>query len=175
MKTMCTVLLLATSFLSCPLSVAECTTNRNPGITIDKPDNLYTDHSDGTITDNATGLMWKKCSLGLTGSHCETGTAQPLTWQTALAAANDSTDTGYTDWRLPNVKELASLIEVACHTPSINETFFPNTATTHSYWSSSPVIYNNNNAWTVPFHTGLVYDRDAKENLAHARLVRNSQ
>src|SRR5450755_69744 len=41
----------------------------------------YTDNGDGTITDNVSALMWKKCSEGLSGSNCATGTATETNWQ----------------------------------------------------------------------------------------------
>ena len=58
----------------------------------------YTDHNDGTITDNITGLMWEK-DMG-----------EKTTFSEAFTKASDSRLGGYTDWRVPNIKELYSLI-----------------------------------------------------------------
>jgi hypothetical protein len=55
--------------------------------------------------------MWKQCAEGLSGATCQTGSAQTFTWANALAHAEASTFANYTDWRLPNVKELSSLVE----------------------------------------------------------------
>jgi hypothetical protein len=152
---------------------AECTTNRNTNIIITKPDSQYTDHGDGTVTDKQTGLMWQKCTLGLTGASCASGTALTLTWQAALASANNNTDNGYSDWRVPNKKELESLAEDACYRPAINETVFPETASSR-YWSSSPGANDIDNAWVVNFGYGVVngYDKDSSY---YVRLVRGSQ
>ncbi len=59
----------------------------------------YRDNADGTITDRVTGLMWTK-----------TPTA-PMTWEEAATFANRNRLGGHADWRLPNIKELYSLID----------------------------------------------------------------
>ena len=58
----------------------------------------YTDQNDGTVTDNVTGLMWQQ-DMGV-----------QMTWSEAHALADSSELAGYTDWRLPTIKELYSLI-----------------------------------------------------------------
>jgi hypothetical protein len=61
------------------------------------------DNGDGTITDNATGLMWMQADSG-----------EGMDWETALAYAqemNEANYLGYSDWRLPNVKELQSIVD----------------------------------------------------------------
>ena len=156
MKPLYTTILLAGSLLANTFAIAECTSNRNTSIDITKPDSTYTDHGDGTVTDNSTGLMWQKCSLGLSDSTCATGSAQTYTWQAALAAANDNSDYGYSDWYLPDLKELASLVEEACYNPAINETIFPATIISAFYWSASPLAYTSGLAWHVYFNNGGV-------------------
>jgi hypothetical protein len=68
----------------------------------------YTDNGDGTITDNVTGLMWEK-----TTDKNDDGTINyydKMTYASALAGASACTTGGYTDWRLPTIKEQYSLI-----------------------------------------------------------------
>ncbi|MCX8521150.1 MAG: DUF1566 domain-containing protein, partial [Rhodoferax sp.] len=62
------------------------------------------------VTDRRTGLVWARCSLGQSwnGSTC-TGTASTHTHEQALAQAQTANVGGASGWRLPNVKELASL------------------------------------------------------------------
>ncbi|MBT3198156.1 MAG: DUF1566 domain-containing protein [Gammaproteobacteria bacterium] len=137
-------------------------------------DNRYTDHSDGTITDGETRLMWKKCSQGFTGDDCMTGSEDSLNWQQKLQAAEDEDFASYSDWRLPNINELTSLIEVSCIYPAINETLFPNLIEPSVYWSSSPTVYNSDLVSAIVFHEG------GEENLfkdsAHSvRLVRGGE
>ena len=62
--------------------------------------NDFHDNGDGTVTDRATGLMWTKADSG-----------KGVNWQQALAYAENLTLAGHTDWRLPNAKELQSLVD----------------------------------------------------------------
>ena len=96
--------------------------------------------------------MWKVCTEGQTwnAGACE-GDSRNVNWQTALQTANDENFAGHSNWRLPNIKELQSLIAFNCTNRSINTTIFPNT-TASSYWSSSPNAYNSNYAWGVYFN-----------------------
>jgi len=173
MKLVVSTVILFGALLHSAFVTAECVTNRNADILITRPDSLYTDHDD-TVSDNKVGLMWQKCTLGLTGPNCATeAAALILTWQAALAAANENTDYGYSDWRLPNKNELESLLEDACFSPAINETLFPNTQS-NPYWSSSPYAGNSASAWGVNFLNGYVGDYD-KYRGGYVRLVRDSQ
>ena len=62
--------------------------------------NQFVDNGDGTITDNATGLMWLKADSG-----------KPMNWQQALAWCEQLNAAGHDDWRLPNAKELQSIVD----------------------------------------------------------------
>lgn len=169
MKPIFPLVMLASSLLASAHALAECTTNRNVDIIITKPDSIYTDHGDGTVTDNETSLMWQKCQLGFSGNDCASTTLVTVfTWQAALVAADGNTGSGYNDWRLPNVKELESLVEDACYGPAINETVFPNTAGHH--WSSSLSV----GAWVVGFGSGYVPGGggNGTSNTYYVRLVR---
>ena len=61
--------------------------------------NDFVDNDNGTITDNATGLMWQQADDGFTRD-----------WESALTYAEGLSLGGYSDWRLPNVKELQSIV-----------------------------------------------------------------
>jgi hypothetical protein len=125
------------------------------------PTNQYTDHKNGTVTSSKTGLMWKKCSEGQTWNAANgrcSGTPAKYSWQTALnrATAVNSKGgfAGKTDWRLPNIKDLASIVEEQCINPAINLAVFPTTPSGW-FWSSSP---GDNvgaaNAWYLDFSNG---------------------
>ena len=91
---------------------------------------------------------------GLSGVGCATGTADYLSWRAALnAAATIGTYKGYNDWRLPNQKELRSLVEECRVTPSINEFAFPNTPASF-FWSGSLLTGGGAFAWSVSFDDG---------------------
>jgi hypothetical protein len=76
----------------------------------------YTDNGDGTITDNVTGLMWPQ-SANADGDG-DIDAADKLTYDEALAGADSFTLAGYSDWRLPTIKELYSLIDFSGIDPS---------------------------------------------------------
>ena len=141
------------------------------------PNSQLDDNGDGTITDTATGLIWKKCSEGLTDENCSTGSATTLTWNIALQAADTLNNTGgfagKTDWRLPNMKELQSIVEVACSLPRINSDRFPNTAQSN-FWSASAHADGSAYAWYVGFGLGSSGSNN-RGNSYPVRLVRGGQ
>lgn len=76
--------------------------------------NDFVDNGDGTVTDNATNLMWSQDDNG-----------EYLFWKEALAYAEAATIAGYNDWRLPNIKELQSIADYsATEIPVLDTTVF---------------------------------------------------
>jgi len=80
----------------------------------------------------------------------------------------------HTDGRLPNIKELASIVELACYDPALNATIFK-TAPLSFVWSASPYADFSGSAWGVYFNDGSDYNdyRDYYGN--YVRLVRSGQ
>lgn len=76
----------------------------------------FTDNGDGTITDNITGLMWKKSPD--TDGNGDIDADDKLTYAQAVDGAGDLALAGHTDWRLPTIKELYSLINFSGIDPS---------------------------------------------------------
>ena len=99
----------------------------------------FKDNGDQTITDNVTGLIWQK-----------TPTTDTLTWEQALNYAENLVLAGKSDWRLPNIKELASINDESRNAPSVNLTFFP-TVKSNRYWSSTSQKNVAANAWFNDF------------------------
>ena len=125
----------------------------------------FTDNGDGTITDNATGLMWAKDGNGA-GCFC----GGQKNWADALSWAVGLTFAGKSDWRIPNIKELMSIVDYSEYGPSIDETFFPNTQS-YFYWSSTTDVDSTSNAWYVIFGGGNV-GTTSKGNSRSVRCVR---
>ncbi|MEI8159382.1 MAG: DUF1566 domain-containing protein, partial [Burkholderiales bacterium] len=134
----------------------------------------YTDNSDGTVTDPSTGLIWMRCAMGQTwaGGTC-TGTAIPYTFAKANALTGKQTFAGQSDWRVPNIRELHTIVDRSRSNPSIDTTVFPNTSSS-SYWSSSLYSVNTTYAWIVYFTDGFSGDYWAGYD-SQVRLVRGGQ
>lgn len=116
----------------------------------------FTDNTDGTITDNATGLEWMQTPTTSPGGAF----ASTMTWANAITNCEGltyPTSGGHTDWRLPNVKELQSIVDYGRVSPSITlpTTLFPNTQSSY-YWSSTTYAYVTTDAWSVVFVNGYV-------------------
>jgi hypothetical protein len=111
---------------------------------------LFNDNNDGTITDINTGLVWQKCSQGLSGTNCTSGTASMNNWPNSVTSC-DSLSLNSRKWRLPSVNELRTLLNFSAATsPTINATYFPATVS-GSYWSSTSYGGGATSAWTVNF------------------------
>ena len=76
------------------------------------------DNGNGTVSDNATGLMWQQDTARDGGNY------DAMTWEEALAYCEALNLGGLTDWRLPTIKELRSLVDYGEYNPAINKTFF---------------------------------------------------
>ena len=143
-------------------------------ITSTTPTDRFATNTLGTIIDNKTGLMWKKCSEGQTGSSC-LGREKTYSWEQAfeyVQTLNKNTGfEGYTDWRLPTVNELRPIVEEKCVNPSTNAEIFPNTPS-KAFWTSSPFAGFTNHAWYVNFNQG--YDNYVRTQYDgnYLRLVR---
>lgn len=105
------------------------------------------------VTDRLTRLVWRRCSEGQTwtGSTCS-GNAASYTWKRALDRARAAA-AGGTAWRLPNAKELASLVDDTRVEPAIDTTAFPGTPGVR-YWTSTPYAGPEAYAWLANFNFG---------------------
>lgn len=164
-------------FFSVAGVIATAAQTCNPKIIETTPTSRFTDNNDGTVTDTKTGLMWKKCSEGQIGAGCTGGLIIACTWEGALQQAQAVNAgggfAGYTDWRVPNVKELRSIVEEKCYGPAINLTVFPGTPS-RAFWSSSPTAWNTSEAWSVSFSGGYYFSNN-KVDLFYVWLVRDGQ
>lgn len=107
------------------------------------------------VKDRETGLMWKRCLEGMSGSLCDDGEQAQLSWPKALLHAQALNEQGghggYTNWRLPNIKELMSIAELQCVQPALNLEIFPSAPAQLRIWSSSPYRFYPHYSWFVDF------------------------
>lgn len=151
--------------------------NPNFNLLESTPSGAFIDNGNGTVTHVTTGLMWKRCAEGLSGETCATGVPTNPSWSDALAAAANSTFAGFTDWRLPNIKELQSIVETCGYDPATNQNIFPaspSAASSTLFWSASTDVYNPANAWIILFERGGGVATDKASRLS-VRLVRRGQ
>jgi hypothetical protein len=89
------------------IEVAKKREARNSACTVFED---FKDNNDGTLTDPRTGLIWQKCAVGQKwdGKTCN-GSAEQLTWFSAMIAAKQSKNLGMSDWRLPTSTEFRSV------------------------------------------------------------------
>lgn len=158
-------------WLACSAAQAvTCQNNLPPS----NPDSIYTVPGDGTVTDARTGLVWKQCLEGQSGADCGTGSATNMTWAGALAHAESHSFAGQSDWRLPSVKELRSLVEDCRTLPSINDHVFKNAPSSY-VWSGSPTVGSLNSARLVNFGNGGAEGSYRNNGYYLVRLVRGGQ
>ncbi len=118
----------------------------------------FVDNQDGTIQDKLTGLVWQKCSRLLTNDASCSGTPSAGSggWILALTYCN-GLNLASRSWRLPNINELYSILDVSVATsPTINTSIFPNTGAGPNYWSSTTLNGNAANGWLIGFAAGAI-------------------
>jgi hypothetical protein len=160
----------------------------NPAIAPSTPTVDFELDDDGTALHQPTGLVWMRCAVGQTwtGTAC-TGTARNITqWRLALQVAADINSgvddadndgapgfAGEQDWRLPSIRELASIHEACRTTPAHNTVVFPNAPGASNHWTSTTVDGNPATAWYHDSQRGIssfVLKSDSLPRVA--RLVR---
>jgi alpha-tubulin suppressor-like RCC1 family protein/fibronectin type 3 domain-containing protein len=139
------------------------------------PSTAFVDNNDGTVTHTKTGLMWKRCAEGQvwSGATCA-GYTSFYDKDTAVALSSSSAD--HSDWRIPTVNELLTIVEYQAAFPAVNSEIFPNSSSSY-FWSRSNSASNSSEAWIVDLRHGDSHD-SGLNNLTKnfgVRLVRNGQ
>ena len=134
------------------------------------PTPRFTDNSDGTVLDNLTGLIWTK------NATCDGA----KDWTSALAYCNalsngacgltDGSEAG--DWRLPQIKELQSLIDYGEYTPALPSGHPFTNVQSNVYWSSTTISFSTGKAWYVNLDSGSVFNDVEKTSARYVWPVR---
>jgi len=101
----------------------------------------FRDNGDGTVTDVDSKLMWMRCSSGQSwvNDQCS-GQATTYNWPDAVREANQisrSGDAFFNDWRVPALRDLATITDRGCENPRTNLLLFPDTPSS-AFWTSTP-------------------------------------
>ena len=128
------------------------------------PNPRFTDNGDGTVKDNLTGLIWLKnanCTSFFSGDSTGQNSRE---WHNSLTAANSlaSSYCGLTDgssagaWRLPNIRELDSLIDFSNYHPALRFGHPFTGVSLGFYWSSTTFANQTHTAWVVYMNLGYM-------------------
>ena len=96
--------------------------------------------SSNIVKDSTTGLEWQDDAIGST-----------KTWADGIEYCENLTLDTHSDWRLPNIRELTSIVDDRTSKPSIDTTVFQNTASAF-YWSSTRTY---GVSWRISFYLGF--------------------
>jgi len=122
--------------------------------------NDFSDNGDQTVSDEATGLMWQKNDI------------ERANWDDAISECEGASTAAHTDWRLPNVKELQSIVHYSRspdtnNSPALDPVFISNPILNEEsiadwgyYWASTTHVDNNGdgtNATYISFGRALGY------------------
>ena len=145
------------------------------------PTSRFLDNADGTVTDKESKLMWLRCSAGQAwaaeAGRCN-GEVDRLSWAAAQSLASDVNRRGnffFSDWRVPQLRELATIAERGCANPRVNLAVFPGTEAGR-YWTttSRPGTRDEGFAYALSFGAeGMAYL--PKDETHGVRLVRSTQ
>ena len=151
----------------------------------------YQNNGDGTITDLNTGLIWEQKIRDIRSLHDVTLT---FAWDSVAATIWDWLEqvnteggtglAGHNDWRIPNVKELQSIVDYGTFSPAVDVAFNNNPGMratcsvaecsltgVGNYWTSTTLELNPAFGWGVGFNAGGVFN-DSKSNILFVRAVR---
>ena len=116
------------------------------------------DSNDTMVTDDVSELQWQDDKIE----------PQSLKWIEAIAYCENLTLGNYTDWRLPNIKELTSLVDDSKVNPAIYSIFRQRG---YKYWSSTTYVKSTRYAWFIRFFNGSHHTND-KNTTHYVRCVR---
>ncbi len=128
----------------------------------------FVDNEDGTVTDNCTGFMWQKDTADVDRDGRST-IDDHAGWCDSLTYCENLSFAGHDDWRLPNIRELQSIVDYGLSEQAIDPVF---SAESDFYWSSTPQDLFPFCAWGVIFNVGYTFAIHSENELRLVRAVR---
>lgn len=133
----------------------------------------FVDNGNGTVTDHCTGLMWQQATADINKDGQIVESDDRITWAEALRYCDALEFAGHDDWRLPNVRELQSLVDYGRSGPAIDPVF---SVESEWYWSSTTVLVlisvflpGIDDAWYVGFNLGHMFY--GRKNVIHNHVL----
>ena len=111
----------------------------------------FEQNGDGTVTDRLTGLVWTRNANQNHG---------PADWAQAVSGASTCNNGGFSDWRLPNRRELESLLDSGRFDPALPAGHPFNSVQSSYYWTSTTTANSDDDAWVVHFYIGFTAHDD---------------
>jgi len=156
--------LLLTALLSISVYGMEIVVDKTvKKLDVEKKSTLKRDNVKEVVIDSATGLMWQDNS---------DAASVKKTWKGVKEYCRNLSLGGFSDWRLPNISELETLIDTTKQDPVIKKGF--NHVVSYGYWSSSPDVSCPECAWFVSFHDGYS-SYSGKTDEGYVRCARAEQ
>jgi len=119
------------------------------------------DSNTGIVSDTATQLEWQDNAVG-----------SAKAWEVAITQCETLTLGGHSDWRLPNINELKSIVDRSKFNPTAVTGFI--NVDYYAYWSSSTYEGGKNSVWILGFYSGYT-DTNVKNSNYYFKCVRDGQ
>jgi len=130
----------------------------------------FTVNADDTVTDNCTGLQWQRFTTDVDGDF-ETTANDLFDWCGAIKHCQELSFAGHEDWRLPNARELESIVDYGERNPAVHPVF---RAYNSWYWTSTTLV-GSSTAFVVNFESGISEVLGKETVLALVRAVRGGK
>ena len=136
----------------------------------------FVEHGDGTVTDTCSGLMWFDVTADLNGDGRIDSTndgRDSLNWQDAIDYCEDLEFAGHSDWRLPTILELSTILDNRVRwTRAVNPAINPIGGDSRQHhWSSTTYKANSSEAWRLRFQA---YSGNSGERFQQTRSAKSN-
>jgi hypothetical protein len=124
-----------------------------------------------TVIDAVTGLVWQACPLGRSGSGCNIGSDTGVARHSAISSCDALVWDGYSDWRLPDLHELATILDLSQDGATINgEVFNRFTKPAPGFWTTVS-SHDGQSAFSLSFGQAAIGSA-SRDTLQYVRCVR---
>ncbi len=156
--------------ICCDGTDPQCDGSRLPAGSSTNPGQFVVSADGQIVTDTITEMLWQRDG---TGPRPGCAGVSACTWDEAQAYCADLSLGGYTDWRLPHVKELRTIVDFSQDPVALDPVAFPHTVMGYFFWTADILAGSADNAWGVMFGNGA-YSIFRRADTYNVRCVRGS-